>query len=513
MTHSFILLALILTPLLGVIALQFIPKDNYTLGKNVGVLFSGIPFLFSIYVIFDYFQDGGLTGYSISKKWITFGNLSESPGHTQTLYKVGFDLGLNGFSLLLVFLTALLCMLSAYASIKQVNYAWRLYFSLFLILETAMLGVFSAQDIFLFFLFFEVTLITMFILVGKWGYEERAKAAYRFLVYNALGSLIMFSVFVYIFVNTGTSNIGTLTELIALNGRLAPEGMGFSDETRSVLFLLLLLAFAVKFPIVPFHTWLINVHAQALPAIVMLHAGILIKMGAYGLIIFGLGFFPDQAQNYSFLIAILGLVNLIYGAMLAMIEDEIKKVLAYSTVSHMGIVLLGIAALNEFGIQGAMFQVISHGLIAAIMFYLVGKLYERSETTVLRQLGGVAKDMPILSGFLLAGGMASLGLPGMSGFISEAMAFVGLFEKEPVITVIAVLGIIIAAVYVLRAVLAITFGKGDTMKERKWKDLSFTEALPAIILLSAILFIGILPNVFAETLRPAIELILKGIGG
>ncbi len=221
---------------------------------------------------------------------------------------------------------------------------------------------------------------------------------------------------------------------------------------------MLLVAFGIKLPIFPFHTWMLKVHTEAPPAVVMIHSGILLKMGAYGLIRFGILFFPAEAKQWAWMLALLGVINIVYGAILAMVQKDFKLVLAYSSISHMGIVLLGLAAFNVSGLQGAVFQLISHGLISALMFLLVGSIYERTQTTQLDQLGGLASSIPFISGILLVAGMASLGLPGLSGFISEFLAFLGLFETHRVYAIVGTLGIIFTAVYVLRGVLNITFG-------------------------------------------------------
>ncbi|UUZ82593.1 NADH-quinone oxidoreductase subunit M [Paenibacillus sp. P26] len=224
------------------------------------------------------------------------------------------------------------------------------------------------------------------------------------------------------------------------------------------VFLLLLVAFGIKLPIFPFHTWMLKVHTEAPPSIVMIHSGILLKMGAYGLIRFGILLFPKEATAWASVLAILGVINILYGAVLAFVQKEFKLVLAYSSISHMGIVLLGIAAFNTTGLEGAVFQLVSHGLISALMFLLVGSIYERTQTTELDHLGGLAKSIPFISGILLVSGMASLGPPGLSGFISEFLAFLGLFQTHPVITAVGTLGIILTAVYVLRGILGITYG-------------------------------------------------------
>ncbi len=381
---------------------------------------------------------------------------------------------------------------------------WKGYFLLFLLLEIGMLGVFAAENFILFFLFFEVTLISAFFLIGKWGYAEGEKAAYSFLIYNGIGSAILLIVIIVLFAQTGTANFAALHEMIA-------AGV-ISDSLQFGLFLALLVAFGFKMPIVPFHSWMVQVHVQAPPAVVMIHAGILLKIGAYGLIRFNIGLFPQQAENFAVLLAILGVINLLYGAFLALIQTDFKMVLAYSSVSHMGIVLIGLGALNEAGIQGAIFQTISHGLIAALLFFLVGVFYERTHTSEIPKLGGMAKAMPLTAGFLLVGVMASLGLPGMSGFVSEFMAFLGLFREMPWLAAIGAIGIIMTAVYLLRAVLGVTYGKAN----REWAgvtDLHRMEVIPVVVLTVLIVAIGVYPTLLSGPLQTTIELITLKVGG
>jgi len=265
-------------------------------------------------------------------------------------------------------------------------------------------------------------------------------------------------------------------------------------------------------PIFPLHTWMLRVHVQAPPSIVMIHSGILLKIGAYGIIRFGMGFFPDEFSTLAPIVAVLGVINLLYGAFLAFVQKDFKMVLAYSSISHMGIVLIGLGAMNEAGVQGAVFQVVSHGLISALLFFLIGVMYERAGTSYIDKLGGLAKVMPLTAGFLLAAAMASLGLPGMSGFVSEFMAFLGLFKEMPVLAAVGAIGIIMTAVYLLRAVLHVTYGKTIHSYEGA-VDLRPIEMVPVLVLLAFIVLIGVYPNVLTQPLQVALETIMLGLGG
>lgn len=498
---------LVFSPLLGIIALLFIPRTKESLIKLIGFLATLIP-LFLAGWLYSRIQSGrAYDDFAQVHDWFQFGYFPMLEG----AFAVRYELGVSGLSLAMILLTAVLSSLAAIASM-YIKHEWKGYFMLFLLLEIGMLGVFAAENLILFFIFFEITLIPMFFLIGKWGFFEREKAAYLFLLYNGLGSAILLIVIVTLLARTGTSNIALLTEILNKGAGEVQTLAPLSENVRFGLLLALLVAFGIKLPIFPLHTWMLQVHVQAPPSIVMLHSGVLLKIGAFGFIRFGLGLFPQEFREIANLVVILGIINLLYGAFLAFIQTDFKKVLAYSSVSHMGIVLIGLGSLNEAGVQGAIFQVMSHGFISALLFFLVGVFYERVHTSTISRLGGLAKTMPIASGFLLAGAMASLGLPGMSGFISEFMAFLGLFKVMPVLGVVGTLGIIMTAAYLLRSVLNMTFGKSSQSYEGM-TDLKGIEALPVAILLAFIILIGVYPAILTELIQTSIQSIDLGIGG
>jgi NADH-quinone oxidoreductase subunit M len=501
MDLSFVLTILVFSPLLGIAVLAFMPKDQEKSIKTVGFLATLPALITALGTYFHYLWGKDLADFDVNAEWIQFRGMNVQDG----IFAVNYELGLSGFSMLLVVLTTVVATLAAIASM-YIKKEWKGYFMLFLLLELGMLGVFTAENLILFFVFFELTLIPMFFLIGKWGYFEKEKAAYSFLIYNGLGSAVLLIVIMILFARTGTTNIENLQTI------LGDPNFPMTGDQKLGLLIALLIAFGVKLPIFPLHSWMLKVHVQAPPPIVMIHSGILLKIGAYGLIRFGMGLFPGQFETLAVALAILGVVNLLYGAYLAFIQTDFKMVLAYSSISHMGIVLIGLAAMNEAGVQGAIFQVISHGLISALLFFLVGAFYERTDTSLLENLGGMAKGMPIASGFLLAGAMASLGLPGMSGFVSEFMAFFGLFKELPWIAAIGTLGIIMTAVYLLRAVLAITYGKAHR-EFTGLRDLNGLELIPVFVLIGFIVLIGVYPSVLSSPLQATLETIMLGLGG
>ncbi|ANB61625.1 NADH-quinone oxidoreductase subunit M [Anoxybacteroides amylolyticum] len=508
MHDTYFLSLLVFSPLLGIGLLAFVPKTQEQTIKLLGFLATLPSLLLALFAFSQYLRGYDLSRLSEKHAWLQFGNYSFLP---KSAYAIPYELTVDGFALVMIVLTALLATLAAIASI-HIKKEWKGYFMLFLLLEIGMLGVFVAGNLFLFFLFFEITLVPMFFLIGKWGYFEKEKAAYSYLLYNGIGSAILLLVILILFARTGTSNIAALQDMLrggeGASQMLAP----LSNDLRYGLFIALLIAFGVKLPIVPLHSWMLRVHVQAPPSIVMLHSGVLLKIGAFGLIRFGMGLFPEQFERFATFIAILGVINLLYGAFLAFVQEDFKMVLAYSSISHMGIVLIGLGALNEAGIQGAIFQVVSHGLISALLFLLVSIMYERVQTTMLNRLGGLSKAMPLVSGFLLAGAMASLGLPGMSGFISEFTAFLGLFKTNPALAAVGTLGIIMTAVYLLRAVLNMTYG-ATARGVAEVADISAVELVPVLVLIGCIVFIGVYPQMLAEPLAATIQMMMNGLGG
>ncbi len=497
-----ILSILVFSPLLGIIVLAMLPKTQEKAIKAVGFLATLPPLILSFAVYAHFLAGKSLSDFSVSVPWIQFHGINAQ----EPIFSVSYELAVSGFQLVLVVLTSVVSTLAAIGAVTFIKKEWKGYFMLFLLLVTGMLGVFTAENLILFFIFFEVTLIPTFFLIGKWGYFEKEKAAYSFLIYNGLGSAVLLIVIMILFAKTGTTNIELLKEIVG-----DPSGP-LSADFKLGLFIALLVAFGVKLPIFPLHSWMLRVHVQAPPSVVMIHSGILLKIGAYGLIRFGMGIFPNQFEKLATLIAILGLINLLYGAFLAFIQTDFKMVLAYSSISHMGIVLIGLAAMNEAGIQGAIFQVVSHGLISALLFFLVGVLYERTETSLIDNLGGLAKGMPLAAGFLLAGALGSLGLPGMSGFVSEFMAFLGLFKVQPWIAAVGTIGIIMTAAYLLRAVLGMTYGRAHREFDGVL-DLRGVELVPVVVLMLLIVLIGVYPSVLSSPLQATLETIMLGLGG
>lgn len=502
---------LIFLPLAGALLILTIPKENKNVIRSIAAGTSIIALIVSL-ILWGAFDRSipGLQFYQ-AIPWLNF-----------DFFAIYYEIGIDGLSVPLVVLTTIVTTLAIFASFTITNrvkefYVWTL------VLLTGMLGVFVALDMFLFFLFFELTLIPMFFIIGIWGGKEREYASFKFLVYTGLGSAVMFLTFIAMAVKGAaamgyqyfTFSIPMLAEIYA-NPAVADV---LTSGVRAALFLALFLAFAVKLPIFPFHTWLPNAHVEAPTAASMILAGVLLKMGGYGLIRVGIGILPDQAARFAMLIAILGVINIIYGALLALVQTDLKRLVAFSSISHMGIVLVGIASFTASGLQGAIFQLVSHGFISALLFFMVGALYERTKTRTISELGGLSKSVPILAGFTLAAAMASVGLPGLSGFVSELLAFIGVFGADAailpgakVIGVIAGLGIILTAAYLLWAVQRTTFGQLND-KYKELQDARPMEYIPMIGLLGFSILIGVYPYILSDVINVTVLDILSKIGG
>jgi len=518
------------TPLLGALIVLLIPGSNNNWHRITGILFTVIPLILTLWLFAAYEPSIGGGAYTEHSTWLNIPLNTEAMDDQVSSLALGFDyhLAVDGISMPMLLLTSIVSTMSVLAS-AHIRKRWKTYYFLFLLLLTGIYGVFLARDLILFFIFFEMTLIPMFFLIGIWGYYGREKAATRFLIYNGIGSAAMLLSFLILIATLGFSApdgtnllfsgnydvlLSNLTDPNAFANVSAEltlhHGIYLTDNARWAAFILLLVAFGIKIPIFPFHTWMLRVHTEAPPAIVMIHSGILLKMGVYGMIRFAVYLFPEQFHSWSTALAIFGIINILYGGILACVQREFKLVLAYSSISHMGIVILGIASLEEVGLQGAIYQSISHGLISALLFLIVGSIYERTNTTLLSELGGLARAVPFMSGVLLFAGLASLGLPGLSGFVGEFLSFLGLFGSMKVVTAIGVVGILFAAIYVLRSILNITYGP-ISEKYVGMKDARFIEALPMITLSALIILLGVYPSVLTDLMKHGFDGLLEQI--
>ncbi len=396
--------------------------------------------------------------------------------------EISYKLGVDGLSMLLILLTTFLMPLCVLASWESIKHRFAEYMIAFLVLETLMIGVFCSLDLVLFYIFFEGGLIPMFIIIGIWGGQNRLYAAFKFFLYTLLGSLALLAALVYIYITVGTSDIEVL------------QNTAFAPDAQTWLWLAFFASFAVKLPMWPVHTWLPDAHVEAPTAGSVILAGVLLKMGGYGMLRFSLPMFPDASALFQPVVFALSVIAVIYASLVAFRQTDIKKLIAYSSVAHMGLVTLGIFAFNEEGIQGAIFQMFSHGLISGALFLCVGVIYDRMHTREIAFYGGLVHRMPIYAAIFLFFSMANVGLPGTSGFIGEITSMIGGFLANPWAAAGAALGMILSAMYMLNLFRETVFGVVSNDKLSAISDVNVREAMILLILAAGTLLLGVFPS-------------------
>ena len=429
------------------------------------------------------------------------------PGDIDVKYFVGID----GLSVLLVMLTTLLGPIVVLASWQYVKRQRKGYYTLLLILQTGVTGVFCAFDVLLFYVFFELTLIPMYFIIGIWGGKRRVYAAVKFVLFTLVGSLPMLVGIFYLGFLAGDSVYGGgfTTDWYRLLAYNVPAG------TQTWLFLVFALSFAIKVPLFPFHTWLPDAHVEAPTGGSVILAGVLLKMGTYGLVRFCLPFFPVAAFDYALPLAVLAVIGIVYGALVSRAQSDAKKLVAYSSVSHLGFVVLGIFAFTTEALQGAVIQMVNHGISTGALFLLVGMLYERRHTRRMDDFGGIARVAPVLTFFMVCSVLASAGLPGLNGFVGEFLILLGSFKSDvighPVLIALATTGVILAAVYLLWMVYRTFFGSLDQDANRTMADMSRRELILMIPLAVLMFVLGLAPNAFLKKSEPTTEFLLQRI--
>jgi NADH-quinone oxidoreductase subunit M len=416
-----------------------------------------------------------------------------------------YHVGVDGISLWLVLLTTLLVPISILSSWTSVKKRTLSYYVFLLVLESAMIGVFVSLDLLLFYLFFEASLVPMFFLIGIWGGERRIYAATKFFIYTAIGSLLMLVGIIALYKLTGSFDYVTiLNALKAGTTKLIPGTQG-----EALLFLAFALAFCIKVPLFPFHTWLPDAHTEAPTAGSVILAGVLLKMGTYGLLRFNLAFFPSAARAFAPYIITLAIIGIIYGALVAMVQPDVKRLVAYSSVSHMGFVVLGIFSFTEMGMQGALYQMLNHGVSTGALFLFVGMIYERRHTRMISDFGGLANSMPWFSALFVIASLSSIGLPLLNGFIGEFLIMIGTWTSNAVTwpwiaTMLAATGVIWAAVYMLWMLQRVVFGRITNPENAKLKDLNAREVGLLVPLLLLMLLMGAYPRPFLNRSRASV---------
>ena len=420
-------------------------------------------------------------------------------------FGIDYYVGIDGLSLMLLVLTGFLTPIALLTSWESIEKHVKEFSIFMLLLEASMLGVFSALDIFLFYIFWDFVLIPMYFLIGIWGYDQRIYAAVKFILYTMAGSVLMLVAIIGLSWLHQAATGEYSFDLLKLHELSIPAG------TQYWFFLAFTIAFIIKVPLFPFHTWLPDAHVQAPTAGSVILAGVMLKMGGYGLIRFAFPLFPEAALYFAPLLATLSVIAIVYGALVAMVQPDLKKLVAYSSVSHMGFVVLGIAAMNMQGVQGASYQMLAHGVTTGGLFCVVGMLSDRRHTRQISEFGGLKTVMPRLTAVMLILTLSSIGLPGMNGFIGEFLIMLGAFKWDPRFVVVAALGVILSAVYMLWMFQRVFYGKITNSHNEGLRDLSFREWAIIGPLAAASIGMGIAPNVFLKPMEPAIQRIVDRV--
>jgi len=467
-------------PLLGAAALLLVPKEKSQLLRVVAVASSGAAFMASLWLWANFNLSTADFQYVEKFSWIP-------------TFQIQYFMGVDGLSLVLVVLTTLLTLLSIIASFN-IDVRIKEYFFFFLLLETGMIGVFLALDLFLFYVFWELTLVPMYFLIGIWGGPHKEYAAIKFFLFTLFGSVFMLIALLALYFNTQPHTFD-YTEILKQSPNLA---LGL----QMWIFLGLYLGFAVKVPAFPFHTWLPLAHVEAPTAVSVILAGVLLKMGLYGLLRFSFALLPLATQKLAYLMAIIAATNIVYGAFCCLAQTDIKRMIAYSSVNHMGYALLGMASLNVIGFSGAALQMINHGIITGALFLLVGVIYDRAHTRDINAFGGLGAKLPLYTGFMTLACFASLGLPLLSGFVSEFLCFLGSFQvvQYRYITLISLLGILITAAFFLVMIKKVFLGPFNTQWE-KLTDMDARELVAVVPLCVLMILFGILPSLLLSPMN------------
>ena len=486
-------------PLVGMLVVLFLPREADRLIKSVTLIFTIIIFLISLPLGFDdAFIGSSAMHYTEFAKWISIGKY----------FQMNYHVGIDGISLWLVLLTTFIMPITVLSTWHAVERNTKGFMALLLLLETGMLGAFISLDLFLFYVFWELMLVPMYFLIGIWGGKNRVYAAIKFFLFTAVGSLLMLVAIIYVYYFSIKAGV--------------PFENGFSvahfsqldipAHLQTWLFAAFAFSFAIKVPMFPVHTWLPDAHTEAPTAGSVILAAILLKMGTYGFIRFAIPLFPVATMQFTPFLALLAVVGIIYGALVAMMQDDVKKLVAYSSVSHLGFVMLGIFAMNLQGISGGMLQMINHGISTGALFLIVGFIYERRHTRLIADFGGLSKVMPVFATIFMIVTFSSIGLPGTNGFVGEFLILVGAFESElRVFTVFATTGVILAAVYMLWMFQRVMMGKVTNPKNENLKDLSARELVVMLPLVLFIFWIGFYPNTFLEKMNPSIDNLINQV--
>ncbi|MFM8568032.1 MAG: NuoM family protein [Candidatus Kapaibacterium sp.] len=490
------LFATLLLPLLGAIAILLTRREQVNIIRNTSLGVSLVTFLASIPLFFAFDRTNPGFQFVVDVPWIA------------TL-DIGFRLGLDGMSVMLVLLSAFIMPIAIYSSFESIAKREKEYYMMLLFLQFGMTGTFMATDTFLVYTFWELILIPMYFLIGIWGGQDRVYAAVKFFLYTVVGSLLMLIAIVWLGYYAQQHGHGFTADFAKLQS-IAPT---IPTEISRWMFLAFALSFCIKVPLFPFHTWLRDAHVQAPTAGSVILAGILLKLGTYGLIRFNLDLFPEASRFFAPYLCTLAVIGIIYGALVAMVQTDVKKLVAYSSVSHLGFVVLGIFSMTEEGVQGAIIQMVNHGLSTGMLFLCVGVIYERRHTRDIAEFGGITNVMPRFAVLFAIAMFASVGLPGLNGFVGEFLTLIGAFRSSVLdnwgYAIFSATGVIFAAVYLLWMFQRVMFGTNDNPKNQSLTDVRPREMWTLVPIVVFIVWLGVFPKTFMDLSSASSKLVVE----
>ncbi len=487
--QSYLLTVITFLPLLWAVALLFLRSDDHTWIRRIALTGSIVEFMFSLWLLHGF--DLSNPGYQFPEKYDWIGQI------------IHYHVGVDGISLFLVLLTTFLTPLAILCSWNSIQVNVKGFFLSLLVIETAMIGVFVSLDLFLFFVFWELTLIPMYFMIGMWGHERRIYAAVKFILYTMFGSILMLVAILWLYNNAHTFDLPDIL------GQLQSGRVILPPHTELLMFGAFFLAFAIKVPVFPLHTWLPDAHTEAPTAGSVILAGVMLKLGTYGLLRFCLPLFPNAAHRLAEPIAVLAIIGIVYGALVATVQHDLKRLVAYTSVSHLGFVVLGIFAFNAISIQGAIYQMLNHGVSTGALFLGVGMLYDRRHTHEIKEFGGLATPMPVLMSFFLFICLSSLALPPLNGFIGEFMILIGTFMGHHAWASWAASGAILSAIYLLWAYQRVALGEVTVEKNRTLPDATGRERVILATTALAIVFMGIASPLFTRRMEASTDYLLQ----
>jgi len=493
--HTYLLTVLTFLPVAGTLALLLLRDDDHVWIRRLAMATAVAEFAISLLLF------RGFNSQAAGYQWEELHNWIPQP-------PIHYHLGIDGLSLFLVLLTTLLTPVSILASWKSINQRVKGFFICLLVLETGVIGVFVSLDLFLFFLFWEVMLIPMYFLIGIWGHDRKIYAALKFVIYTMFGSILMLVAILWLYRLTVAAGFPTF-DLPQIQAMLVNGTITLPMRTELLLFGAFFLAFAIKVPLFPLHTWLPDAHTEAPTAGSVMLAGVLLKMGTYGMLRFCLPMFPDAARQFAPAIAVLAIIGIIYGALVAMVQVDLKRLVAYSSVSHLGFVVLGIFAFHAISIQGAVFQMLAHGISTGALFLGVGMLYDRRHTHLIKEFGGLATPMPVLGALYLFSCFASAGLPMLNGFVGEFLILAGTFQRHAAWASWAALGVIFSAVYLLWSYQRVFFGVVTKEKNATLPDADLRERGILFVMAAIILWMGVGSPFFTRRIEASAQNVLQ----